>query len=66
MHTGAKRNRKDRKLTRKWVDFSQESREKIGSYAEGQGMPNPFDLEPPTPQEVRAWVDEGTLPSVKG
>lgn len=66
IHSGTKRPRKERKQTKKWVEFSRESREKVADHVVNQGMPDPFDIELPSPQEVRAWVDEGTLPSVNG
>jgi hypothetical protein len=65
MHGGAKRRRKQRKETDRWLDFSKESQEKIKNYARSEGGPDPFDLPLPSPQEVGTWVDEGTLPSVE-
>jgi hypothetical protein len=64
VHDGKKRNRKERKLAKRWVKFSRNARKDATAKAAELGMPDPMDLPLVGPDDMKAWVFEGTLPPI--
>jgi len=63
VHEGIKVDRRARKVRNRWEKQSRKAIKQL-SRSMAPEQPNPFEADPPTPQEVRAWVFEGTLLSM--
>lgn len=65
VHDGVKRDRKQRKMTKRWTKFSRKAREDASAHAASLGIPDPLELPLVGPDDLRAWVYEGTLPLIE-